>query len=157
MLFCHSYPVVPPFSLPQNVTITTFSMRVSVWTIVLMTTLPVDRIRSVCVATLIVPHVMDRVLMTVLRVTTWKLSFTMESVCLSVPATLTMIRLPMNAVVRKVEVFFWLCKYNKYNKVYFCIMHLFTGCLDFPRMWQFMSDLLRPWALILSQLWHQQT
>lgn len=65
--------------------------------IVPMATLPVRSNRSVCVATRIVPLVMDQALMTVMCVATRKLCVTTESVWLSVPAALTMMRLPMNA------------------------------------------------------------
>lgn len=78
---------------------TTFSMMISVWMIVLMDSLQARSNRSVCVAMLIVPRVTDRALMTVMCVTTRKLSVTMESVCLSVPTTLTMMQLPMNVEV----------------------------------------------------------
>lgn len=146
------------FSLSQSVTNTTFSMRVSVWMIALRATLPASSNRSVCVATLIVRHATDRASMTVMCVATWKLSATMESVCLSVPATLTMIRPPMNAEVGKVEVsFFDRAKQNEEinnSTLTLCIYSLTV--LIFPRVCQVMSDLLRPWALFLPQLRYQQ-
>lgn len=125
------------FSLSQSVTNTTFSMRVSVWMIVLRATLPASSNRSVCVATLIVRHVTDRASMTVMCVATWKLSATMESVCLSVPATLTMTRPPMNAEVGKVEVVVVVfCSHKtkwRNKQFYFNITHLFIDCPDFSQ------------------------
>lgn len=53
------------FSLPQTVSVTTFSIRVSVWMTVPVDTLPTSGNRSVCVATLTVRRVMDRASMTV--------------------------------------------------------------------------------------------
>lgn len=108
-------------------------MRVSVWLTVLVATLPASSNRSVCVATLTVLPVMGRALMTVMSVTTGKLSVTMESVWLGVPTALTMIRPAVNAEVGKVEVFLF-CSFktkegNK-KKQHLNIMPLFTVCLD---------------------------
>lgn len=76
-------------------------MMISVWMIVLLATLPLRSRRSACVAMLIVSRVTGRTWMTAMSAATRKLSVTMESVYLSVPPTLTMIRLPMNAEVGK--------------------------------------------------------
>lgn len=98
----------------------------SVWTIVPTATLPASSNRSACAAMLIVPRVTARTSTTAMCVATPKLSVTMESVCLSVPLTLTMIRLPMNAEVGKVEVAFDHAKYNKTKRFYILI----TGCIS---------------------------
>lgn len=72
----------------------------------------------------------------------------MESVCLSVPATLTMTRPPMNAEVGKVEVvvvFFVHTKQNEEINNSTSTLRIYSlTVLIFPRVCQVMSDLLRP-------------
>lgn len=87
----------------QNVQIITSSTRLSVWTTVQKVTLPVSCSRSVCSVMLTVPHVMDRMRMTVMCVATPMRSDTMENAWPGVPTTPTLITMQMNAEVGKVE------------------------------------------------------
>lgn len=152
VLYCSSS------ATPQNALITTSSMRISVWKIVLRDTLPTGSNRSVCVAMTIAPRVTALALMTVKCVGTGKRCVTMESVGLSVRRTRTMLGRPMNVEVGKLETWSDVRQidhhrifYLSHDSTLLCLMMFY-----FPRMWQVMFDLLRPWALILSQLWPQQ-
>lgn len=69
-----------------------------------------------------------------------------------------MMKLPMNAEVGHMESH---CDHK--IKIVFSSLILISSpkvdglmVLNFSRLWQVMSDLLRPWALILPQLWCQQ-